>query len=96
MKLVPVTQESIVNKAYQPTKLQIILDEFMKNENVAVKCILEEGEYKSVSSARNSFRGAIRRFKYPVIARVIEGELYLIKTASVTTIQNSLVNKTSK
>ena len=77
MRFEPVTKET-ANKLYKPTKLQRVLDEFIASGNKAVRVVLEPGEYDSIKAARGSFYGAIRRLRYPIKTRIINGELYLV------------------
>ena len=78
MKFESVNPET-VNKLYKPTKLQIILDEFMRSDALAVRCIMEPGEYANASSAQSSYHAAIKRLGYPIAARILNGDMYLIK-----------------
>lgn len=71
---------STANKLFRQSKLQAILDEFNSSEEKAMRCVLSEGEYVSISSAQSSYTRAIQRLKYPIRARVMGGDLYLIKT----------------
>lgn len=73
---------SIVNKLYKPTKLQTILDEFMRSDDLAVRCVMAPGEYANTSSAQSSYHVAIKRLGYPIAARVLNGDMYLIKISS--------------
>lgn len=66
-------------KMYKPGKLQAVLDEFMHTNALAVKINLHPNEYKNKASAQSSYRSAIRRSKYPIVARNIKRSLYLIK-----------------
>lgn len=72
----------IVNKLYKPTKLQKILDEFMSSDAPAVRCVMAPGEYSNASSAQSSYHTAIKRLGYPIAARVLNGDMYLIKISS--------------
>lgn len=72
----------IVNKLYKPTKLQKILDEFMSSDALAVRCVMAPGEYSNASSAQSSYHTAIKRLHYPIAARVLNGDMYLIKISS--------------
>lgn len=78
MKFEPVNQET-VNKLYKPAKLQTILDEFMRSDALAVRCVIAPGEYANASSAQGSYHAAIKRLHYPIAARVFNGDMYLIK-----------------
>lgn len=78
MKLESVSQE-IVNKLYKPSKLQTILDEFMRSDTLAVRCVMAPGEYANATSAQSSYHTAIKRLGYPIAARVFNGDMYLIK-----------------
>lgn len=70
---------AVVNQLFRPTKIQAILEEFMSSEEIAVRCILDEGEYRNIKSAHSSYSTAIRRLKYPIRVRVLNGDIYLIK-----------------
>lgn len=78
MKFESVSTET-VNKLYKPTKLQTVLDEFMRSDALAVRCIMEPGEYANASSAQSSYHAAIKRLGYPIAARILNGDMYLIK-----------------
>ena len=78
MKFERVSPET-VNKLYKPTKLQTILDEFMRSDAQAVRCVMSEGEYANASSAQSSYHNAIKRLGYPIAARILNGDIYLIK-----------------
>lgn len=78
MKFESVSTET-VNKLFKPTKLQTVLDEFMRSDALAVRCIMEPGEYANASSAQSSYHAAIKRLGYPIAARVLNGSMYLIK-----------------
>ena len=81
MRLEKVSPE-VVNKLYKKTKLQQVLEEFMESDDLAVHVTLLPGEYKKASSAQSSFYRAIQRLRYPVVARVLHKELYLLKLCS--------------
>ncbi len=78
MKLVPVDKEK-VNGCKKP-KLGNILEEFIKSGEAAANVVYSDGEYTSPTSACNSFRDAIRRYKYSgtVSVKVKDGKLYLL------------------
>lgn len=78
MKFESVSTET-VNKLFKPTKLQTVLDEFMRSDALAVRCIMEPGEYANASSAQSSYHNAIKRLGYPIAARILNGDMYLIK-----------------
>lgn len=78
MKFKRVTLET-VNKIYKPAKLQTILDEFMCSDALAVRCVMAPGEYANARSAQSSYHMAIKRLGYPIAARVLNGDMYLIK-----------------
>lgn len=82
MKFESVPSE-IVNKLYKPTKLQTILYEFMRSDALAVRCVMAPGEYANASSAQSSYAAAIKRLGYPIAARVLNGDMYLIKISPV-------------
>lgn len=78
MKLEPVSMET-ANRLYRPTKIQRVLDEFSRMDAQAVKVAFEPGEYKNSASAQATYSRAIQRLKYPMKARILNDELYLIK-----------------
>ena len=78
MKFESVSTET-VNKLFKPTKLQTVLDEFMRSDALAVRCIMEPREYANASSAQSSYHAAIKRLGYPIAARILNGDMYLIK-----------------
>lgn len=78
MKFEKVSHET-VNKLYKPTKLQTVLDEFMRSDALAVRCVMAPGEYLNTRSAQSSYHAAIKRLRYPIAARVFNGDMYLIK-----------------
>lgn len=78
MKFESVNPET-VNKLYKPTKLQTVLDEFMRSDALAVRCVMAPGEYANAASAQNSYHAAIKRLHYPIAARIFNGDMYLIK-----------------
>lgn len=53
--------------------------EFWEGPERAVKCTFNPGEYANVRSAQASFHHCIKRLGYRVKARILDGELYLIK-----------------
>lgn len=66
-------------KGYKETKIQRILAEFVDAEIAVAEVILEEGEYRSVSSAYSAINSGISRMKQGNIAvKVKEKRLYLI------------------
>ena len=74
----------IINKLFRATKLQVMLNEFARMDDTVVKCVLEPGEYSSIRSAQSSYYTAIKRYKYRMTARILNGELYLIKLSTKT------------
>lgn len=82
MKLESVSQE-VVNKLYKPGKLQTVLDEFMSSDALAVRCVMAPGEYANAASAQSSYHAAIKRLRYPIVARTFNGDMYLIKISPV-------------
>lgn len=83
MRLEKVEQE-ISNKLFRATKLQATLEEFMKMDDLIARCVFEPGEYSSVRSAQSSYYTAIKRCGYHMTARILNGELYLIKLSTKT------------
>lgn len=79
MRIETVNQET-QNKLFRLTKLQHILHDFHNSPHMAVRIVLEPNEYTTLRSAQNSYHQAIKRLKLPMKARILDGELYLIKT----------------
>ena len=66
-------------KGYKETKIQRTLAEFIKAEIAVAEVILEEGEYRSVSSAYSALNSGIKRMNLANVAvKVKEKRLYLI------------------
>lgn len=75
MKLVKVKEVPVrVNH-----KISEYLDEFMQMDTAVVQVEIAEGEYKSMSIARNVFDQTIKRTRVPVKTMTREGKLYLIR-----------------
>lgn len=70
----------VVNKLYRQTKLQKVIEEFISSDELAVRIPIKPGEYASVRSAQSSYCSSIRRFNFPVSARTLNGNLYLIRS----------------
>ena len=68
-------------KFHRPTKLQATLEEFLNSGEKIARCVFSEGEYASINSAQRSYKIAIDRLRYPIIARTINGVLYLIRVS---------------
>lgn len=83
MRIEKVTSD-IANKLFRATKLQVILNEFARMDDAVVKCVLEPGEYSSTRSAQSSYCTAIKRSGHRMTARILNGELYLIKLSTKT------------
>lgn len=83
MRLEKVSSD-ITNKLFRATKLQATLNEFARMEDTIVKCVFEPGEYSSIKSAQSSYYTAIKRSGYHMTARILNGELYLIKLSTKT------------
>ena len=81
MKYQKVTDPETVNKLYRLTRLQQDLTDFQNDHDCKVlKVILADGEYKGgTRSAQTSYHNAIKRMGLHMKARVLDGELYLIK-----------------
>lgn len=66
-------------KGYKETKIQRILAEFVDAEIPVAEVILEEGEYRSVSSAYSAMKSGIKRMKQGNIeVKVKQKRLYLL------------------
>lgn len=79
MKVELVNKET-ENKLFRLTKLQQILHDFSNGPHNAVRIVFEPGEYVNLHSAQSSYQQAIKRQHLAVKARILNGELYLIKT----------------
>lgn len=66
----PVDKHACYTDLYNTLKYFLFLDVY------AVK--VEDLPHNSISSARDSLYGTVKRFNLPIRARVINGELYLI------------------
>lgn len=71
--------DEVINRAFRPAKLQTLLMEFYEGPEQVVKVIPSPNEYKNKNSAQSSHKTAIRRLGLPIIARHVDGALYLIK-----------------
>ena len=80
MKLEKVTDSTLVNKMFRPTRLQSILHEFMEQDDLIMKLTFAPGKYKSPHTAQNSLRVCANNLRLPITVRVLNGEVYLIKT----------------
>lgn len=78
MRFETVNQET-QNKLFRLTKLQTILHEFNDRPERAIRIILDPGEYVSTHSAQGAYHQAIKRSKLAMKARILDGDLYLIK-----------------
>lgn len=79
MRIETINQET-QNKLFRLTKLQTILHEFNDCPERAIRIVLDPGEYASLHSAQAAYCQAIKRSKLAMKARILEGNLYLIKT----------------
>lgn len=78
MKFEVVDRDAIC-KGYKYCKVQKRVEEFNRMDCNAVRCVLDDGEYTNMASAQSSFSSTIKKLGYRMRARVIEGNLYLIK-----------------
>lgn len=79
MKFVPVTDPDLVNKLFRKAKVQNHLIEFWHSPHRAVRVEFDPGEYKTLASARSTYSHTIKRLGLRICARLIKGNLYLIK-----------------
>lgn len=81
MRYETINDMSIVNKFYRPGRVQEQILDFHKSDDRIRKLIFEEGEYTCPRSAQTSFINAIKslNLKGSICARVLAGELYIIK-----------------
>ena len=54
---------------------------FYLSHELAMKVYIPENSYSSPQSAACSYRSAIRSMRYPIAARILNGDLYLIKVS---------------
>ena len=78
MKLERVDREEI-NKLFRHTKIQRILSDFHNMDCNAVRCVFSNDEYSTPQVAQQTYSKAIKHLGYRMVARTINGELYLIK-----------------
>ena len=65
---------------YKKGKNQKFVESFAESEDTVWKCTVNKGEYSSVYSAQGVLQKAIRGMNYcSIVARVVQGQLYLIK-----------------
>jgi predicted ribosome quality control (RQC) complex YloA/Tae2 family protein len=81
MKYETINDQSIINKVYRPGRIQEQVLDFHNSDDRIRKLIFEEGEYTGIKSTQTSFIHTIRNLnlKGSICARVLAGELYLIK-----------------
>lgn len=66
-------------KGYKETKIQVVLKQFVESGIPIAEVLLEDGEYKNVTSAYSAINGAVKRLRLPnVTVRVSNKKLYLI------------------
>ena len=59
---------------------QMELMEFMKMEVMCVKVTLAPGEYSNIGVGRTTLQQSAKKAGLPIKARILNGELYLIRT----------------
>lgn len=64
----------------RPYKLEAELTEFMNMNTKQVEVSFSEQEYKSTTSAQATLGKAVRRWALPIIVKVHNKTLYLIRT----------------
>ena len=70
-----------VVKHYKSTKIQQVVDEFIKMDTPCVKVAYDTGEYKNVYSASTSIRNYLKHNRISgVRCMVIQRECYIINT----------------
>lgn len=81
MRYETISDMSIINKFYHPGRVQEQALDFHKSDDRIRKLIFEESEYTNTKSAQTSFINAIKslNLKGSICARVLAGELYIIK-----------------
>ena len=67
-------------KSRAKNNLYLFLGNFMSTGSKFAKVDFASMDYCSMESAQNSIREAARRYKYPIKVRMINGEIYLIRT----------------
>lgn len=71
--------EAIPGKCSEKRTLRNNWEEFMRMNVKMVKVELAPDEYKSPTVARGVFAVSIKRYGYPIDARLRNGEIYLIR-----------------
>lgn len=80
MRIEKITDQELVHKLYRTGKIQRTLLEFHSDPELrVVRLHFEPSEYASSRSAHSSYINAIKRLNLPIKARVLDGNLYLIK-----------------
>ena len=74
-----VVNRDTIGRGYKYCRVQRMVEEFHQMDCNAVRCVLEDGEYANMASAQSSLSSTIKKLGYRMRARVIEGNLYLIK-----------------
>ncbi len=78
MKIEYLSNEEYLKETRQYSKLQPLLDEFMKTDQPIMK-IDPTGTYKQVRNCYNSWYSAARRSNYPLTVRTRGGFVYILK-----------------
>lgn len=78
-----ITDPNIINKLYRPCKVQKHVIAFHESEDDVWRLKFASGEYHSTRAAQTSYSHAIKTLGFSMKARILDGELYLIKTEEV-------------
>ena len=69
-----------LGRIYVRTKLQVILEDFMKMDTPCARVVLEEKSYCNIASAQSSFKRAAKRLTLPIKVVCRNNKLYLLRT----------------
>lgn len=69
-----------LSRIYVRTKLQVILEDFMKMSTPCARVLLEEKSYSNMASAQSSFQKAAKRLTLPIKVVCRNNQLYLLRT----------------
>lgn len=77
MKIVPVKGLSM--RIRENHKLQKLIKEFCDSDYRVARLDIDTNEYKTLKSAQNSLRVAVKRSKRPVKVTFRQNDIYLVK-----------------
>ena len=84
MKHRPIPTSALPNQAYERTKLQIFIEEFINSDDPAWEIEMSyPEEYSSDAAMYHSIRAAIIRFGFAVHVQSIKGRIYLVRNSVI-------------